>query len=312
MSVFSIGEVLRKHRVELGISQEDLCTGICSVPTLSRIENGVRVPSKSHFDALMQRMGQSGEMYDAYIGTQDFEIHETKFKIRSAIIACNYELASELLIKLKKLNNENDNNDNISKQFIMYIEVILKAKGVYDKYSLKVLEDAIRLTMPSYGKTKIYERLLTFDEITILNNIGNAYGLIGKTKKSIKTLYELKKFMDKKYINSEEKVRTYPMVLYNLSKWLGLDNRFEECIEICDIGIVIAAESSKMQLLSKLLYNKAWCMMKMQDLTLQEDCRKLLLQAYYIATATGQNSTALTIKKFGLENCLFLKEEYFY
>ena len=57
MAVFQLGPIIRARREELQISQEDLADGICSVPTLSRIENGERMPTKNHFEMLMQRLG---------------------------------------------------------------------------------------------------------------------------------------------------------------------------------------------------------------------------------------------------------------
>lgn len=46
MAVFQLGPIIRNRRNVLGLSQEDLADGICSVPTLSRIENGERMPTK--------------------------------------------------------------------------------------------------------------------------------------------------------------------------------------------------------------------------------------------------------------------------
>lgn len=40
MSILKLGEIIRRRREELGVSQEDLAYGICSVPTLSKVENG--------------------------------------------------------------------------------------------------------------------------------------------------------------------------------------------------------------------------------------------------------------------------------
>ena len=54
MAVFQLGPIMRARREELGLSQEDLADGICAVPTLSRIENGERMPTKNHFEKLMQ------------------------------------------------------------------------------------------------------------------------------------------------------------------------------------------------------------------------------------------------------------------
>ena len=48
-----VGEVLRKCRLEKGITQKELCEGICSISTLSRIENGEQHPTRSVFNMLV-------------------------------------------------------------------------------------------------------------------------------------------------------------------------------------------------------------------------------------------------------------------
>lgn len=42
MANYRAGDVIRMTRNAVGITQEDLSDGICSVETLSRIENGDR------------------------------------------------------------------------------------------------------------------------------------------------------------------------------------------------------------------------------------------------------------------------------
>ena len=56
MAFYKIGNVIRKRRIDLNLTQEELSFGICSVSTLSKIENGERYPNKKNFDALMQRL----------------------------------------------------------------------------------------------------------------------------------------------------------------------------------------------------------------------------------------------------------------
>ena len=59
MSIYLFGPLIKQRREELGYTQEDLADGICSVPTLSRIENGERIPTKQHSEMLLQRLGYS-------------------------------------------------------------------------------------------------------------------------------------------------------------------------------------------------------------------------------------------------------------
>ena len=40
-----IGWIIKQTREEIGLTQEQLCEGICTPATLSRIENGKQAPS---------------------------------------------------------------------------------------------------------------------------------------------------------------------------------------------------------------------------------------------------------------------------
>ena len=296
--------MIRKQRRLLGISQEQLSEGICSVATLSRVENGERLPNKANFDALMQRMGHSGEMYDAYVSEQDFQIHEKKFAIRQAIMQFDLSLAKELLEELDLLIQEDDKFDY---QFVSYCKMIVfKSKSNLNE-TLEGLKTAIKITQPRYGNIKLYELFLSFDEITILNNIANIYPELGDYDKGISLLYEIRDYMNLKYINSEERMRLYPMILYNLSKWLGLRGRYKEAIEICDIGIESCQNSGRAKLLCRILYNKAWSMSKLKTYKEQEYI-KVLMQSYYVALALGEYEAAEKYKMFAINNTIISKD----
>jgi len=100
--------------------------------------------------------------------------------------------------------------------------------------------------------------------------------------------------------------------LYNLSKWLGLEGRYNECIEICDIGIKLISESGRSKFLGKLLYNKAWCMVRKGNIENEAELAKILLQAYYTMTIMNDSATAQSIRDFGLSNCHLLKESFYF
>lgn len=58
-----VGEIIKKRRIEQGLTQEELCEGICDPVTISRIENIKQPPSRSTADALLQRLGVSDSRY---------------------------------------------------------------------------------------------------------------------------------------------------------------------------------------------------------------------------------------------------------
>lgn len=72
MPFYKLGPVIRQKREELGYTQEELADGICAVNTLSRYENGERLPKKDHIEMLLQRLGISDTLFSAYIDEKTF------------------------------------------------------------------------------------------------------------------------------------------------------------------------------------------------------------------------------------------------
>lgn len=56
MANYRAGDVIRLTRQAVGMTQEMLCENICSVETLSRIENGKHKVKRDTYRRLMERM----------------------------------------------------------------------------------------------------------------------------------------------------------------------------------------------------------------------------------------------------------------
>ena len=82
MALFNIGNFIKQRREELGITQAELAEGLCSLPTLSRIENGSHVPHGNTLRALLQRLGYSDALMLLPASREEFEITRLQVKIR--------------------------------------------------------------------------------------------------------------------------------------------------------------------------------------------------------------------------------------
>ena len=71
MEEFRLGTYIKKHRKELGMSQEDLCGGLCAASTLSRIENNQQDPSRRLTMSLLERLGLPRDKFIAFWGQRD-------------------------------------------------------------------------------------------------------------------------------------------------------------------------------------------------------------------------------------------------
>lgn len=277
----------------MGYTQEELADGICSVPTLSRIENGERMPKKEHFEMLLQRLGYSDTTQDAYVDEKAFRLHELKFKIRQAVILNQIDSAKKLLDAFEQ---QADKSSRITQQFILLYRTLTT-----DAYSIEQelmqLERAIRLTCPRY-KVQRLPYILSYEEIVIMNNIAVCYFERGNLEDAIDILYALKKYYENHMINAEEILRTQTMVLYNLSKYLGCAGRYDECVEICSLGIRVARETGRCNYLAWTLYNQAWALSRRNAAGDTERAKESAQLAVYMASAMGKNDTVLHFQHF--------------
>lgn len=298
MAVFQLGPILKARREELGLSQEDLADGICAVPTLSRIENGERLPTKNHFEMLMQRLGYSAMSMDFFSDKQTFLLHELKIKTRYAYIAEDYSLAKKRVDEFECLL---DNPTNIDKQFSILYKTLLNQKQYSNAYKLKQFEDALKLTCPKYD-TGYIPHVLSYEEIILLNNIAICTDVAGDRNRAIFILRTLKEYYEQHMISTDEALRTQPMILYNLSKLLGLSGRYDECIEICDLGIRIARTSGRCLHFGKTLYNRGWALLQRNRAGDRELAEISLNYAYHFFEVMGSRRDAEFVRNFYIQS----------
>ncbi len=298
MAVFQLGPVIKNRREELGLTQEDLADGICSVPTLSRIENGERMPTKNHFDMLMQRLGYSSMYVDFYTDRKSFQLHELRTKTRRAYISGDHAKARKHFDEFERLVGE---GTQIDQQFLILYRVLLNANDYSTEEKLSLFETALRLTCPSYNFKSI-PRILSYEEITLLNVIAVNYDLAGKPELTIDILISLKTYYDRNILSSEEALRTQPMVLYNLSKCLGKTGQYDKCIDICNSGVLLAKSTGRCRVLSRTLYNRGWALINRGQPGDFESAQYSIKQAYQFACIMGYDAEANHCKKFWQEH----------
>lgn len=257
MPIYPYGAMIRQRREELGYTQEELADGICSVPTLSRIENGERLPTKEHSEMLLQRLGYADAVAMQFVSEQSFALHNLKYRIRQAVI---HNQKAEGLALLDEFESLADKDNRVCQQFLLLNRTIF-ADDLSSQERANRFLTAIRMTRPSFDP-KVFPPVLSYEEILCVNNYACYTAEAGKIEEGIEVLLALSQIYEKNSVNPEEALRTRLMVLYNLSKYLGLSGRYEECIAVCETGIHISQETSRCSHLSRLLYNKAWSLLK--------------------------------------------------
>ena len=190
MGVYPIGDVIQKSRISSHMTQEALSEGICSVETLSRIENGKQAPSRLILNELMKRLGKSSIRFVPALPSNNLNIQNLKRELSKAIAHERYAKAEHLFRQLSFY---------IQKSDIRGYQYWLRTKAVIDFHTGKLsihdyiskLYYALQLTITNPGLENIPNLSLTRSEVIIFLNIANAYGQLKDYKTAIKLLKQL-------------------------------------------------------------------------------------------------------------------------
>lgn len=284
MSDSYFGSIIKSRRKALDISMEALCEGICSVPTLCRIENGKRLPNRSDFAMLAQRLGLGSDMVIMFDSAADRNIYHQKLYVRLAVMRGDLEQARKLLKELEPLLRPNFAED---RQFLVNYQIVLYVQDYTPQERVRLLEEILRLTCPSYTPEHLPE-LATQFELTILNNIAISYHYSGQVDRAIGILSHMSRLFDRGIISEEGPLLIQPAVYYNLSRFLSREGRLEECIAQCEKGIAVARRTGCVEALAQTYYNCAYALRLRQkpgDLAL---AKKYLAQACCVAYGMEQ------------------------
>jgi len=88
---------------------------------------------------------------------------------------------------------------------------------------------------------------------------------------------DLKTSIETMRIDEKHKSRIFTVILYNLSKYLGLAKKYKEAIKICDYSKKICIETSNYENLPGIIYNKAYVL---YELGYKDVCERLIYIAY--------------------------------
>lgn len=163
-------ELVRDLREAKGLSQEELCSGICAQETLSRIEQGRRSPNKKKLYQMLKRMGMERENYYGFIEADDYEVYEKVRRFNRCFPQNKVEEAWRLLCEIEK---EVDMTKLINRQFVEaeHISKQLRQGVLFEEQANQQLWEQLCLTMPPVDSGMLIYRVPFRTEYTIWNRI---------------------------------------------------------------------------------------------------------------------------------------------
>ncbi len=240
-----IGEYIRSHRKKQGIAIEDLCAGICSVSTLSRLERGKQTPSRATVNALLHRLGLPEDRFFALVSEHDHEIKVLKQDIRASVIEfekadreARPQLRERVMAELRRLEEITDEDDAINRQYILSTQVTLGTPdGPYTPAQRRrLLEKAIRITVPGFRLDKVENFRYRLEEMTLLNMLARTFSMEGKREEAIGLYDRLLQSIEKNSRELEGYPSQFCLIAHNYAINLTLAGQYKEALELAERG----------------------------------------------------------------------------
>lgn len=220
MPKYLIGDFMREIRERQGRSQEDVCYNICSPASLSRIENGKQIPGRCILDKLLERLGTENNVFNVFVSKEEMVFYEAVQELTRRIADGKFDELDKLIQQMDELTKE---STELERQYLYFAkaEVMWKKQGDREG-AWEMLMKAIHVTLPEFdGKSPLSNNLLTYDEIMIINSIAVKHEKAGRMDTAMGLELWLKEYMEKKMLDGKQKTAKYPVIVFNLSNWMG-------------------------------------------------------------------------------------------
>lgn len=148
MELNTLGIVLSYYREKYHITQSQLCQGICSAATLSRIEMGSREVDSLMSEGLLGRFGKEVTRFEIILNDRDYFLWEMRNEIEASMENENYKKADELI---KNYWQSTQEDHHLHRQFCLLNEAkIEKALHNDTKEVCRILTGGLNLSKPCF------------------------------------------------------------------------------------------------------------------------------------------------------------------
>lgn len=307
MANYRAGDIIRLTRNASGMTQEQLSEGVCSVETLSRIENGKHSVKKSTYAQLMAKMERDTRKNYALCTSADMELLEERIWVEDALSKHDYAKAEQYLHVLKKKIDDSE----ISRQYVGRIEGVVDYRlGKIDVQEyVGRMDKAIKITVPDYEKYLAEEKsayVYPFTELEVMTlvSLANAYGNMEKPDKSIRIFDLLLRCLEEGYMDEKSVGRLKMLIEWNYIKAMERSGKYRDALEKAKMLLETVIKNDNGRMIAPVLVAISWDMQKIckddgdsiNDIL--PDVNRKLHQAYYLAMARNDDANLNVIKKY--------------
>lgn len=297
----TVSVILYYYRKKYKLNQEDICGGICSIATLSRLEMGERTVDSLMVENLLERIGKEVTLFETMLNEADYEL----WKIRNEIEHMSNNIESnQVYKKIEEYRNIMPKDEKIHEQFCLYHEV---RQDICNKIEYKIITkkilQAIHITRPDYEKKEFLYRLYSKIEIKLLL----LYMDYKKKEKDLleRELLNLLKFVDN-YYSQRQKEEIGAEIIRRLIECQNEEKDNKKIISYAEKGISMLARGRGIKNLGTFYFVKAQASERLyrddKDWDkIKEDCYKECKIAYYLFLLEGKEKEQEKIQNYCTE-----------
>ena len=291
MNINTVGEILRFYREKYSLNQNDVCAGICSVSTLSKIENGSKEADSLILETLLERIGKEALQFEMILNDYDYSLWELRRQIETEMEHDKKDIARQLL---QEYEEKMPQDDNVHSQFVLYHRILLEDdKQTEDRCAMA--NQALRYTCPDIEKAVLYHEMEI--ELIILL-VKKRYAEFEEGKEWLAAILKVVQSI----YTGRQKEQISAKLLMELTMLEWNDKNYRGAIQCADKAIEVISHSRSIEYIGELHLIKAKALEKCyheKDWDKEEDnCKNECLMSYYTFDIMKNENGKQEVQKF--------------
>lgn len=305
MAVRNAGKIIREARLKAGLTQEQMSDDICSVLTLSRIENNSAGVSPSLFQALMSRAGAPRNIFPVFPNRKDFDCFYTLKRARLYLESWQLQEAYDELLKVK---NADFSNNKFHYQEWLYLQGWLQSRSGSCEHQLiyEIFISALNITKPNIDFSDLSNELFSDIELELLIEISNELLYLSQSDLSYIICSQLESYINNAELSFIERDRLLSRNAIARTKYLLYTHDYNKALEtINEYRHLMVVNSEN----TSLLELNFWTAMSYYYCGNIEKAHQMFNDTFYSARAI-ESCYATTCLKFVSENTSIVIDDY--
>lgn len=305
MAVRNAGKIIREARLKAGLTQEQMSEDICSILTLSRIENNSAGVSPSLFQALMSRAGAPRNIFPVFPNRKDFDCFYTLKRARLYLDSWQLQEAYDELLKVK---NADFSNNKFHYQEWLYLQGWLQSRSGSCEHQLiyEIFISALNITKPNIDFSDLSNELFSDIELELLIEISNELLYLSQSDLSYIICSQLESYINNAELSFIERDSLLSRNAIARTKYLLYTHDYNKALEtINEYRHLMVVNSEN----TSLLELNFWTAMSYYYCGNIEKAHQMFNDTFYSARAI-ESCYATTCLKFVSENTSIVIDDY--